>query len=186
VLWNELVTSTLRNVNNTNGKVGKVFPRIIGSDRDAGVVIAARENSKRSGVEDMVEFFNCSISSNTWFNEQETNATQENGCVLVATNPPFGKRISKNNNKARKDIHPLLSLYQTLGKYATKRLHSSVQLSLIAHDFRLARKIGVDSSIMLLFATAHGGLNIGAFTTGQLSDKMLKRHNQHTFHSRNS
>jgi 23S rRNA G2445 N2-methylase RlmL len=153
---------------------GKNYPSIIGSDRDAGVVIAAKENAKRAGVGDMIEIMNCSISSNPWFSNPDCAASD--GSVLIATNPPFGRRISKKSDWNNNAVHPLLPLYQTLAKYPQRGAGRTVQLSLIAHDFRLARTTGVDAPTKLLFATSHGGINVGAFSIGSLSSKMPTAH----------
>lgn len=176
-LWDDIVKSVIDEARNKREINTKNCPYIIGSDRDVGVVVAAKENAKRAGVDDMIEISNCSISSNPWFSNPDYTALD--GCVLVATNPPFGRRISKISNGRNNFIHPLLPLYQTLGKYPQRGASSgrrTVQLSLIAHDFRLARKTGIDDPLKLLFATSHGGLNVGAFTTGPLSSKMLTTH----------
>mmetsp|Transcript_15494 Transcript_15494/g.29232 ORF Transcript_15494/g.29232 Transcript_15494/m.29232 type:complete len:503 (+) Transcript_15494:129-1637(+) len=175
-LWDGIVKLAIDEATDTRESHGYTYPYILGSDRDAGVIVAAKENSKRAGVGDMIEYFNCSISSNPWFNSPDDVGAD--GSVLIATNPPFGRRISKKPNESKNSIYPLLPLYQTLGKYSQRGggKGRAVQLSLIAHDFRLARTTGVDAPLTLLFASPHGGLNVGAFTTGPLSSKMVTDH----------
>jgi putative N6-adenine-specific DNA methylase len=132
---------------------------IIGSDRDTGVIKAATENIKRAGLEDMIELHDCSISDNPWFLD---SASYNAHNMLVAVNPPYGVRVSRNKKKPKRNIHPLLSLYQTLGR-CSNGAASDVNFGIIAHDVNLARQTGVKMKSQ--FTTRHGGLSVTALST---------------------
>jgi putative N6-adenine-specific DNA methylase len=76
----------------------KVFPSIIGSDRDAGAIRAAGENAERAGVADSVLFSCKAISA----------LDPPPGPGWVVTNPPHGVRLKSNRD--------LRSLYIRLGR----------------------------------------------------------------------
>lgn len=58
---------------------------MIGGDREEGAILAARKNARRAGVEERVEFRQCS------FSDLEPPASSG----LIVTNPPYGKRVGK-------------------------------------------------------------------------------------------
>jgi len=113
---------------------------IFGSDRDAGAIKAAKANAERAGVSNVVTFECYPLSSNPWFEQpnsapffpsmnDDTDCDERTGDyydigLLVATNPPYGKRVSalarqrtlgSKKSKLSPGAHPLLSLYQTFG-----------------------------------------------------------------------
>ncbi len=74
------------------------LPIILGSDRDAGVIRAAQENANSAGVGESISF-TC----------QAFSAMQvPGGPSCIVTNPPYGKRISKDKD--------LRNLYARLGQ----------------------------------------------------------------------
>ncbi|MHB8193766.1 MAG: THUMP domain-containing class I SAM-dependent RNA methyltransferase [Bellilinea sp.] len=76
---------------------------ILGSDRDAGAILTARQNAERAGVADWVQFSQAAISA---INPPE-------GPGWVVTNPPYGVRISASND--------LRSLYAQFGNVLKKQ-----------------------------------------------------------------
>ena len=149
----------------------------MGSDRDRGVIDTAWNNAIRAGLQHCVTFHHCSISDNPWFQlshkqlgissttcNDNNNPTSNN--ILVATNPPFGLRISTSHavstsNPRNKNIHPLLPLYQTLGKLISAMNYDAC---ILAHDVILARRTGI-LNLKVAFTTKHGGLSVSALST---------------------
>ena len=124
---------------------------IVGGDRDAGAIEAARANAERAGVAAAIEFRNVAITAQPWL-EQPESAPKRG---LLATNPPFGVRVPKAGN--------LLPLYQTLGHRAG-RLGDGWRSAILAHDVRLARRTGL--VLKAAFTTRHGGLVVTALVGG--------------------
>jgi putative N6-adenine-specific DNA methylase len=157
-LWKDVVDSTLSQANAYTDS--QKCPVIIGSDRDKGVIGAATENIKRAGLEDMIELHNCSISDNPWFTNSASYKLQN---MLLVTNPPYGVRVSPSKKMQKRKIHPLLSLYQTLGR-CSNGTSPRANFGIIANDVNLARQTGVEN-LTSLFTTLHGGLSVTALST---------------------
>jgi putative N6-adenine-specific DNA methylase len=119
---------------------------IVGSDRDAGAVEAARANAERAGVGAAVAFEHAAVSAQRWLAGDGAPATG-----AVVTNPPFGLRVAKGG-----DLRPL---YQTLGAKVAA-LGPGWRLGLLAHDVRLARRTGLP--LQAAWTTRHGGLAVTA------------------------
>jgi len=100
------------------------IPRILASDRDAGVLEAAMANAKRAGVAEIVTFRKATIS--------ELSAAVEPKGNLV-TNPPWGGRLVSNRD--------LRNLYATLGRVARERLPGWT-LGVLTTNRRLSRQVG--------------------------------------------
>jgi putative N6-adenine-specific DNA methylase len=77
---------------------------ILGSDRDAGAIGAARANAARAGVADDVAFSQRALSA----------IEPPRGPGLLATNPPYGVRASEGSD--------VRDLYAQLGKVAAAKL----------------------------------------------------------------
>ncbi|MCR9244828.1 MAG: class I SAM-dependent RNA methyltransferase [bacterium] len=120
---------------------------IAASDRDDGAVAAARANAERADVADAIDFRTSAITAHPWF---EGSAPPRG---VVATNPPFGKRIGQRD---------LLNLYQALG-HRIRGLGTDWRAALLAHDVRLARRTGIP--LAAAFTTKHGGISVTALTT---------------------
>jgi len=143
----------------------------MGSDRDRGVIDIAWKNSIRAGLQDFVSFQHCAISDNPYLQLKNIVPTSHNNThnVLVATNPPFGIRISKtftppsssSSTTHKKNIHPLLPLYQTMGKLVSSMNYDACVL---AHDVGLARRTAIPH-LKVAFTTKHGGLSVSALST---------------------
>lgn len=154
---------------------------IMGSDRDAGVIQSANENMKRAGVADLVQLHTCSISANPWFQDSSSFGISN---MLVATNPPYGVRVSKNKPSGTGNfkLNPLLPLYQTLG-HRVMNADEGAEFGIVAHDVQLARQTGV--RLNALFTTRHGGLSVSALgTTGLLSAGRTKKKEESKSRSR--
>ena len=171
-LWKELVERSMKenDENPTN------IPLIIGSDRNAGAIQSTMENAKRAGVNKFIQLETCSLKANSFFNtEHDTNISslESKSKILIATNPPFGLRISpisKKKSKGRNNMHdhPLLPLYQSFG-HVIHNLSSAmgipIDVGILSHDIRLARKSGVPN-LKTHFKTRHGGVPVTALGNG--------------------
>lgn len=116
---------------------------ILASDRDAGAVADARANAERAGVAGAISFANCSFT--------EALAAAGPGPGVVATNPPFGRRVAGNRD--------LVPLYQKLG-HGIAALGPGWRAAILAHDVRLARRSALP--LQAAFTTRHGGLSVTA------------------------
>ena len=122
---------------------------IIGADRDAGAVTAARANAERAGVAGDIEFTQESLDAST-------RAAPRPGGWLI-TNPPYGIRVGQD-----RELSPL---YATLGAAARHRVPGGV-LGLLSADPRLDARIGIP--LTERFATENGGLGV-RFVAGVVS-----------------
>jgi putative N6-adenine-specific DNA methylase len=111
---------------------------IQGSDRDAGAIAASEANATRAGVAEAIEFQVNALSA--------AAPTAPSG--LVATNPPYGKRVSEG-----RDVR---NLYAQLGKWM--RNLPNWRLCLLSADDRLAKQ--VDLPLEQLLKTSNGGIPI--------------------------
>ena len=161
------------------GEKGKEEVRVWGSDRNEGAIEVAKRNAKRAGVEKLIEFSVCGVGRSPWLVGEggreeggeegggeggEGGERERGGGLLVATNPPYGKRIS-----AKKDLLPL---YQTLGE-RVKRLRErrregggeggEVGVVVVGKDVGLMRRMGV--GFRGGFTTQHGGLTVTAMVS---------------------
>jgi putative N6-adenine-specific DNA methylase len=199
-LWNDLIKSSMddawKKINmmkedneeepSEEGQVN--LPLIAGSDRNNGAAESTMRNAKDAGVDELIQVGTYPIKANPWLNHQNDSpppssvntATQiPNKKMLIATNPPFGLRISptKGRISAKKggkitNAHPLLPLYQTLGNMVEKCSKSDknnndkhhkreVNVGILAHETKLARKTGIPN-LQSLFTTRHGGISVTA------------------------
>jgi putative N6-adenine-specific DNA methylase len=110
------------------------------SDRDAGVIEAARGNAARAGVAGDVEFSVQAVSG---------IAPPANGPGLVATNPPYGVRVGE-----RQEIR---NLYAQLGN-VLRRHCPGWRLALFSPDGRLTRQLGFPMTTVL--RTRNGGIPV--------------------------
>lgn len=173
-LWNDMVQKHTTSAQDGSNKdiVNNITTsyQIVASDRDAGTIHIAKANAERAGVLKMIQFQNCAVSSSPFLQDLHSNANFD---FVVATNPPFGKRISpiKKSNRHQNDDdddddersnNPLLPLYQKFGHQLNKL--GSVKVALIAKDVDLARRMGLKTNLNVKFVAKHGGLTVSALT----------------------
>jgi putative N6-adenine-specific DNA methylase len=125
----------------------KVLPkapsRILASDRDEGAVKAARENAKRAGVEGDIEISRKSMT------EAVSAAAEVEGNGLVATNPPYGKRVGEGADPR--------DLYASLGK-SVKASLPGWALVVVSNEDRLISQLRLP--VELLFSSSNGGIPV--------------------------
>ena len=122
-------------------------PRILASDRDAGVIESARANAQRAGVENAIEFSVKPVSA----------VEPPRGPGWVVTNPPYGVRVSEGKD--------LRDLYASLGK-TLKAKAPGWNVTLLTSEAVLARAAGLNLEPGL--ATLNGGLRVQAHSRRSL------------------
>ena len=114
---------------------------IIGADRDAGAIAAARSNAERAGVAADIEWREAAVSALV--------APQGGGVGSVVTNPPYGVRIG--------DTRDLRNLFARLGTVAREQLRGW-QITLLLGETPLERSTGL--SLRRVLTTRNGGLHV--------------------------
>ncbi|HVE79165.1 MAG TPA: hypothetical protein VNA89_09905 [Gemmatimonadaceae bacterium] len=112
---------------------------IVGSDRDAGAVEAAAANAERAGVAADVVLGQAPLSA----------APLPPGGGLLATNPPYGVRVSEGRD--------LRGLYARLGALARDPA-GSWRLAVLSPDRRLDGQLGVP--VREVLRTTNGGIGV--------------------------
>ena len=113
---------------------------IIGADRDAGAIAAARSNAARAGVTADIEWREAAISTLT---------VPRGPTGSVVTNPPYGTRIG--------DPRDLRNLYARLGTVAREQLHGW-RVTMLLGDTPLERSTGL--TLQTVLTTLNGGLHV--------------------------
>ncbi|HYC50630.1 MAG TPA: hypothetical protein VEB19_05905 [Gemmatimonadaceae bacterium] len=120
---------------------------ILGSDRDAGVIEAAQANAARAGVPE-VRFSVAPVSA------VEAPA----GIGVIATNPPYGKRVSEGRD--------LRNLYAQFGHTLRSRF-GEWTVAMFSPEPRLDKQLGL--AMRPEFRTETGGIPIAAMV-GKVAD----------------
>lgn len=135
--WNDVIAGA-------RAFVRDVGPAIMGSDRDAGAITAARANAERAGVGNDIEFRRATLTS--------LEPRADSGHLV--TNPPYGVRIGE-----RRDLR---ALYAALGDTIRSRL-PGWRVTLLAADDVLAGATGLP--LVERLATRNGGIPVRLLTT---------------------
>jgi 23S rRNA G2445 N2-methylase RlmL len=120
---------------------------IIGRDRDADAIAAARANIAAAGLEDVIALELGAVSS-----AQPPHAAAAPG--FIVTNPPWGLRLG--------DEAALRDLYAALGRVARERFFDW-GLTLITPSAKLAS--AADRRLKRLIELRQGGVNLGLWGT---------------------
>jgi len=134
-VWTRMKTDALA------GSKHKAGVRIVGSDRDAGAIEAARANAERAGVTADIDFSIRSVSA--------VELPEPAG--LIVSNPPYGERVGEADR--------LRNLYSSIGKIVRS---SGYGLALLSADHRLEGQIGLD--LTEVFRTSNGGIPVRLVT----------------------
>jgi putative N6-adenine-specific DNA methylase len=116
---------------------------IVGADRDAGAIEAARANAERAGVADDVEFRVQPISA--------LEPSEPPG--LIATNPPYGVRVGESD--------ALRNLYAQLGNVA-RSARPGWTVALLSAERRLEQQTRL--AFEERFQTRNGGIAVRLVT----------------------
>lgn len=114
--------------------------RIIGSDRDAGAIDAARANSERAGVSEDITFSARSLSA------AEFPAVSRG---WVVSNPPYGVRVG--------DADRVRDLWAQLG-HVLREHARGWRVALLSPDPALERQLRIPLSVVA--ATSNGGIPV--------------------------
>jgi len=167
--WNNLVQQSM------NEKRSKVLDcRILASDRDAGAIEMARSNARRAGLDESAIAFSTQTISDLpklWkqkdkaHDEDETDSAFSSR-LIIATNPPFGRRIasSKAKKAATTRHHQLLPLYQTFAGRVKELEHRSDKntIMILADDTNLVRRTFFGYNFVEKLKIKHGGIPVTA------------------------
>lgn len=124
----------------TSALAGSPVP-IVGSDRDAGAIESARANAVRAGVAPDIALSARAVSA--------IETPERPG--LVATNPPYGKRVGEGPT--------VRNLYAQFGKVLRERC-PGWHVAFYSPDARLAGQVGVP--LEEAFRTSNGGIKVTA------------------------
>jgi putative N6-adenine-specific DNA methylase len=113
---------------------------IIGSDRDAGAISAARSNAERAGVTVDVQFSQHAISA---------LVAPDSPSGLLAANPPYGMRVGER--------HEIRNLFAQLGHVA-RRHCPGWNLAIFSPDAKLTSQVGFPMRTVL--RTRNGGIPV--------------------------
>ena len=116
---------------------------IIGADRDAGAIAAARTNAARAGVSEDIEFRQHAISA--------LELPPERGWIV--SNPPYGVRVGESA--------ALRNLYAQLGTVLRDRA-AGWSLAMLTADRALERQVGV--ALTAVLRTSNGGIPVNLVT----------------------
>lgn len=112
--------------------------KIFASDRDTGAILIAKANAERAGVAEAIEF-----------SQRALSAVEPTGTGWVVTNPPYGHRVSGNQD--------LRNLYAQLGNVMRAKC-SGWHIALLCDDQKLINYTGLNlKSDMTL---ENGGIKI--------------------------
>lgn len=123
------------------------LPRLVGSDRDAGVIESARDNAERAGVAKLITFEVAAVSDAPLFVDGSL------GARTVVTNPPYGLRVG--------DTRTLQNLYQRVGTLV-RALPAGSRAALLTPPARV-RDLGL--TLERAFESNHGGQHVVASVT---------------------
>ena len=148
-LWKEVVLGARSGIRESAGVA------IVGTDRDAGAIEAARTNAIRAGVADDIRFDVRALSG--------SEAPSERQGVLV-TNPPYGQRIGESG--------ALRNLYAAIGRLTRERLPGWT-FAMLSADRNLERQTGLP--LRELFRTRNGGIPVRLVTgTAEVGDRTVR------------
>lgn len=123
----------------------RVLPKapapILASDRDEGVIEAARANAVRAGVENDIEFGVRALSA--------AAPPPRTGAGLVIANPPYGVRVGERE--------PLRDLFARLGQVMRTNF-PGWRLALLSADRELEGQVGMRFEER--FRTSNGGIGV--------------------------
>jgi putative N6-adenine-specific DNA methylase len=127
---------------------------IIGSDRDAGAIEAARANAQRAGVLENIEVTQHPLSA----------LQLPAGPGLLATNPPYGIRVSERA--------PLRDLYARLGQVMREQ-GNGWRVAMLSADRALEGHTGLRFTERL--RTSNGGIQVRVVEASVAADASRKR-----------
>jgi len=155
--WADQLTESLERASKKAASFESENRLIVAGDRDEGVIKSATSNAERAGVLEFMNISACSISDHEWFKNPKSAPES----VLIATNPPYGRRVIASRQKTKKRFDELLPLYQTIGQKVKGMKDVDVGVVALVNNVDLARRMAIPDT-KALFSTKHGGLPVAA------------------------
>lgn len=122
---------------------------LVGSDRDAGAVAAARANAERAGIAGSVQFAHQAVSS--------LSAPDSANPGAIVCNPPWGRRVGGSRD--------LRDLYARLGQVA-RRGFSGWRMVVVSPDPKLVAQL--DRRVRSIARIPVGGVSVGVWAVDTL------------------
>jgi putative N6-adenine-specific DNA methylase len=152
--WPSFEPGTFASVRATvEGDADRAHAPIIARDRDAGAVESTIANAERAGVASRIDARQASIS------ELGDGADAYDNAGWIVTNPPYGKRVSKNDD--------LRDLFARFGNVARESF-DGWNVGLLAADARAVGHAGL--RLEERFHTRNGGIPV-SYVTGRVSPR---------------
>lgn len=160
--WSNLTSTALKNADGMESGI-----QIAASDRDKGSVASTLANAERAGVANLITALDCSFSDQPWLSPSDTVISPKQ--MLIATNPPWGRRVPISCNK-KGQSKKFLPLYQRLSdRFDRLSDEGDVALAILSNDPILVRKGGFKTKLNVKFSTKHGGISCcSMFTSSAL------------------
>jgi putative N6-adenine-specific DNA methylase len=117
------------------------FPRIICTDHDRRIIEQARENAKRAGVDDMIDFHVCDFRDTP----MPPAEVREGGADIVILNPEYGLRLG--------DEEELKGTYAEIGDFFKQHCQGYTGY-VFTGNLPLTKVIGLKASKRTVFWTA--------------------------------
>jgi putative N6-adenine-specific DNA methylase len=133
--WPSFERGTWASVTGT-GRPDRLVAPVVAADRDAGAVRTCLDHVRSAGLDGRVTVEQGAVTAQTWPDRPG----------LVATNPPYGRRVGGRD---------LRDLYAALGRRVADGGH---RLVLLTDDARLAAATGLELDES--FATTNGGIEV--------------------------
>lgn len=118
-------------------------PIVFASDRDRGVIQAARRNAERAGVSECIDFQEGAFSGHPLWTTDSS--------LYVVSNPPFGKRARKHPSTER-------NFYQKLAHQIDAQQHC--QALFLTSDPMPWQRAGFQHPMETVLRTWHGGIAV--------------------------
>ncbi|MEA2707153.1 MAG: putative N6-adenine-specific methylase [Gemmatimonadaceae bacterium] len=125
---------------------------ILGSDRDAGAVLASARNAERAGVSENVRFSQGAVSGSI---AAIDDSVRDSGWIL--TNPPYGVRVGESDD--------LRNLYAKFG--SALRSKPGWRLGVLTSDSALVQQTKLP--LKPRFSTSNGGIPVSYFVSEKTS-----------------
>jgi putative N6-adenine-specific DNA methylase len=159
-LWKDIKSRALYSSSLlANGKAESKTILVAANDINKDAIHAAMRNSRRAGVESIIDFTVGSFKIHPLSNssrQQSTYEISDSRDLLIVTNPPYGKRMLADESN---------SIYKQIAN-ALKSLPYRIRCTMIGKDPRSLRESSLP--LRVAFSTKQGGLSVVAMSTGPM------------------
>jgi 23S rRNA G2445 N2-methylase RlmL len=131
-VFDEQIWKEIRQDGRKNVRKGRLEKHIIATDIDEQAIVAARQNARTAGVEDLIEFDECDFA--------DTPVPQAEAIVLM--NPEYGLRLGR--------IEQLEKDYKRIGDFFKQKCTGCTGY-IFTGNKQLAGKVGLKTSARMIF-----------------------------------